>query len=84
MWPPKREQASGSMNSDPINTIHTSKQSTKERLKNNLKGILDQANQSIYGNKYENPTVTLTTTFDKPTGEANQYLRFGYVPEKSF
>ena len=50
IWPPKREQASGSMNSDPINMIHTSKQSTKERLKNNLKGILDQDNQSIEAN----------------------------------
>ena len=46
--------------------------------------IFDQLKQPIEANKSENPTVTLTTTFDKPTGEANQYLRFGYVPEKSF
>ena len=77
MWPPKREQASGSMNSDPINMIHTSKQSTKERLKNNLKGILDQDNQSIEANKSENPTGILDTTFPKPAGEENPYVQFG-------
>ena len=35
-----RGQVSGSMKSDPINMIHTSHQSTKEGLKNNLMNIL--------------------------------------------
>ena len=56
--------------------MHTSQQSTKEVLKNNLKYILDQSKQSIDENKYEHPTWTLTTNFRKPDGEANLYVRF--------
>ena len=33
-----RGQVSGSMNADPINMIHTNKQSTKEGLNEKLKG----------------------------------------------
>ena len=34
----------------------------------NLKDILDKAKQSIYVNKSEQPTGTLTTIFHKPVG----------------
>ena len=44
----------------------------------NLKDILDQAKQSIDENKSEHPTVTLATTFHKPEGGENLYVRFGY------
>ena len=40
--------------------------------------ILDQAMQSIEENKSEHPTGTLTQTFQKPAGEENTYVRFGY------
>ena len=49
-----------------------------------LKEILDQAKQSIDVNKPEHPTGTLATTFHKPAGEANLYVRFEYGPQKSF
>ena len=48
----------------------------------NLKYILDQARKSIDVKKFEHPTNTLATTFHKPAGEANPYVRFGYGPQK--
>ena len=72
------------MNSDPINMIHTNQQSTKEGLKKNLKDILDQENQSIEANKFEHPYGTLATTFHKPVGEGNLYIRFLYIPQTIF
>ena len=69
------------MNSDPINMIHTIK---KKALTKNLKYILDQSKQSIKDNKSKHPTGTLYTTFHKPAGEANPYVRFGYGPQKMF
>ena len=62
--------------------IHTSQQSTKKDLTNNLKEILDQSKQLIETNKSEHPTVTLATTYPKPMGEGNPYVRFGYGPLK--
>ena len=50
----------------------------------NLKNILDQENKSIEANKYEHPTRHITTTFHKPVGEANPYVRFGYGQQKIF
>ena len=41
-----------------------------------LRGILDQEKQSIETNNFEHPAGTLATTFNKPTGEANMYVRF--------
>ena len=35
-------------------------------------------------NKSEHPTGTLATSFQKPLGEANPYVRFGYGPLKNF
>ena len=52
-------------------------------MNNSNKG-LDKEKQSIEANKYEHPTGTLTTTFHKPTGEANIYIRFGYGPQTIF
>ena len=45
-----------------------------------MKEILNQANNSVEANRYEHPTVILATTFYKPVGEANQYVRFVYGP----
>ena len=70
------------MKDDSINRIHTSQQSTEEGLKNNLEDILDQSNKSIEEIKYEHPTRTITTTFQKPVRGANTYVRFGYGPHK--
>ena len=49
-----------------------------------MKEVLYQEKQSIEANKSEHPTWTLTTTFHKPEGGANMYVRFVYVPQKSF
>ena len=49
---------------------------------NNSKEILDHANQSAEEKSRKNPTGTLTTTFHKPMGEANIYVRFGYGLQK--
>ena len=46
----------------------------------NLKKILYQPKKSIEANKSEHPTGTLATTFQKPSGEANPYVCFGYIP----
>ena len=56
----------------------------KKAWNKNLKDILDQAKQSIDENKSERPTGTLATTLHKSAGEANTYVRFGYVPHKIF
>ena len=40
--------------------------------------------QSIEDNKSEHPIVTLAETFDKPAGEENMYVRFGYSPQTIF
>ena len=45
-----------------------------------LVDILYQAKQSIEANNSEHPTGTLATTFYKPVGEENPYVRFGYGP----
>ena len=47
----------------------------------NLKDILYQEKKWIEADKYENPTITIATTFHKPTEEANPYVRFVYVPQ---
>ena len=39
------------MDTDPVNSIYKSQQSTKKDFVKNLKDILDQAKQSIYVNK---------------------------------
>ena len=41
-----------------------------------LRDILDQEKQLIETKKIEHPTGTLVTTFNKPVGEANMYVRF--------
>ena len=41
-------------------------------------------NWSITYGKYSRPTGTLTTTLLKPTGQANEYVWFGYGPQKIF
>ena len=46
--------------------------------------ILDKEKQLIEENKSEQPTGTLTTTFNKLVGEANTYVRSGYGPQKFF
>ena len=45
----------------------------------NFRKVSDQSIQSIYGNKYDQPTVNLTMTFLKPAGEENLYVQFGYA-----
>ena len=40
----------------------------KKAWTKNLKEILDQANQSIEGNKFEHLNDTITATFDKLAG----------------
>ena len=73
------------MNADPINMLLTSHKATQKKyLTKSLKDILFQDNQSIEANKSEHQTRTLTTTFHKPVGEANIYVRFGYIPHKIF
>ena len=47
----------------------------------NLKDIIDKPKQSIDVKNYEHPTSTLATTLLKPVGEANSYVRLGYVPQ---
>ena len=42
--------------------------------------ILDQSKQYIEANKSEHSTGTLVTNFDKPVGEENPYVCFGYAP----
>ena len=69
------------MNNDPVNSINTSKNQQKKAWTNHLKDILDQAKQSIDENKSEHPTGTLAMTFQKPAGEANIYVQFGYSPQ---
>ena len=66
--------------------IHLTKLNNKKNKDwtNNLKDILDQANQLIEANKYEHPTITLVTTLHKPVGELNTYVRIGYVPQTIF
>ena len=59
---------------------HKSKINKKKAWTNNLKDILDQGNQSIEYKKSEHPTGTIATTFHKPAGEANMYIRFWYSP----
>ena len=49
---------------------------------NNLKDIWNQSNQPIDKNKYKHPNGTLSTTFHKPAGEVNLYVRFGYERHK--
>ena len=34
--------------------------------------------------KDEHPTITLVVTLIKPAGEANMYVRFGCIPQKTF
>ena len=70
------------MTADPVNTTKTSQQFKKKAFTNNLKEILDIENISVYANKYEHPTVTLSTNFHKPTGEENPYVQFEYEPQK--
>ena len=41
-----------------------------------LRDILDQEKQWIETNSFEHPNGTLVATFNKPTGEANMYVRF--------
>ena len=51
---------------------------------NNLKDILDQANQSINVNNKLHSAGTLTMNFHKPAGMANPYVRFEYDPQTIF
>ena len=48
----------------------------------NSKDNLDQAKQSIEDKKYKHQNGTLATTFQKPTGGTNPYVRFGYTSRK--
>ena len=48
----------------------------------NLKDIFDQAKQLIGVNNKLQSTVAFATTFLKPVGKANLYVRFGCVPQK--
>ena len=50
----------------------------------NFKDILDKSNQSIYFNKYRNPTGSFATIFPKTAGKANMYVRLGFFPKKRF
>ena len=70
------EQPSWSMNSDPLNETSTSQRWKNGAGAKNLKDILDQENQSIDVNKYENPTGNLATTSHKNAGESNKYMQF--------
>ena len=54
----------------------------KKAWTNSLKYILDQGKQAIEAKKSDHPTGTLVTTFQKPVGGANPYVRFGCVPQK--
>ena len=36
----------------------------------------------MYVKNQLHPTGTLSKTFHKPAGEANTYVKFGYVPQK--
>ena len=45
--------------------------------------MLYQEKKSIEANKYEPPNVTLATTFYKPAGEEDPFVRFVYGPQKS-
>ena len=49
-----------------------------------MKNILDKAKQYIEAKKSEHPPGKLTITFDKPPGEENTYVWFGYSPQKTF
>ena len=56
----------------------------KKAWTKSLQEILDKEKQSIEANNYEHPAGTLATTFHKPAGGANLYVRLGYVPHKIF
>ena len=46
--------------------------------------ILYKEKQSIDASKSEHPTVTLSMTFQKPTGEENLHVQFGCDRHKIF
>ena len=82
MYNHTQEQVSGSMSADPINIGYTQvyNQQKKDWAKN-LKGFFYQAKQLIEANKSEHTTVTLTTTFHRPVGEANPYIQIVCSPQ---
>ena len=55
-------------------------------ITSNLKNLINclESNQCIDDDRWNYKTGNLATTFHKPTGEANPYVRFGYVPMKIF
>ena len=70
------------MNADPEIAIYKNGKQQKKTWNNKLKDILDQADKEFDANKSEQPTGNLTTTFQKPAGEANPYVQFVYSPQK--
>ena len=57
------------------------KNQQKKACVKKLKDVFYQENKSIDINKQLHLTVPLAETFYKPAGEANPYLRFGYIPQ---
>ena len=72
------------MTTDEMNEINKSQKSTREGLNEEFELELDQAKQSTDANKSEHPTLILETSFHKPTGEENPYVRFEYFPKDFF
>ena len=72
------------MDTDTINSKTKVKNIQSKYLLMNLKVILYQSKKSTGVNNYEHPTGTLVTNFINPVGEANLYVRFGYVPHTVF
>ena len=72
------------MNTDAINSKTQVNNQQKKYCLLYLNYILYQSKKSADVNKYEQPTVTLTTTFLKPVVESNVYVCFGYYPQTIF
>ena len=75
-------QVSGLINSDKINMMHTSQQPIKEGLIVELERNFISSKSINWYEKSEYPNTTLSTTFQKPTEEANPYVRFVCIPQK--
>ena len=62
-------QVSGPINSGTVNAKTKFNNQKSKYWVMNFKDILDLSKQYIYVNKYKHPTVTLATTFLKPSGK---------------
>ena len=89
VWPHKifqhiRGQVWGSMDADPINMIHTSKQSTKEGLYEEPEGYFISTKAINWGKKIWTPNWNPHHDLPQTYGEKNLYVWFGYGPQKIF